>query len=58
MIKKLYEVSCDLCGRGLNHYIGLKPTPTDLRNDRIKVIINNGKVFTYCDDCYKKIKKK
>lgn len=21
MIKKWYEVSCDLCGKGLNHYI-------------------------------------
>lgn len=26
MIKKWYEVSCDLCGNGLNHYAELKPT--------------------------------
>lgn len=23
MIKKWYEVSCDLCGKGLNHYAEL-----------------------------------
>lgn len=37
MIQKWYEVSCDICGYGLNHYAGLKPTPTDLRRDGIKV---------------------
>lgn len=56
MIKKWYEVSCDLCGYGLNHYASLKPTPTDLRKDGIKVKINNGKILTYCDKCFSKIK--
>lgn len=57
MIQKLYEVSCDLCGYELNHYAGLKPTPTDLRKDGIKVKINNGKILTYCNECFSKIKK-
>lgn len=57
MIKKQYEVSCDLCGHGLNYYADLKPTPTDLRKDGIKVRINNGKIFTYCDECFSKIKR-
>lgn len=58
MIKKWYEVSCDMCGVGLNHYAGLKPTTTTLRHDGIKVIIYNGKIHTYCDDCYNKVKSK
>jgi len=57
MIKKWYEVSCDLCGKGLNHYAELKPTCTDLRRDSFKVKINNGKVFVFCKECYEKIKK-
>ncbi len=57
MIVKYYEVSCDLCGHGLNHYMGLKPNTKDLRRDGIKVFINNGKILTYCDECYNKIKK-
>lgn len=57
MIKKWYEVSCDLCGNGLNHYAELKPTCTDLRRDGFKVKINNGKVFVFCKECYEKIKK-
>jgi hypothetical protein len=57
MIQKWYDVSCDLCGCGLNHYAGLKPTPTDLRKDGIKVKINNGKILTYCNECFSKIKK-
>lgn len=58
MIRKWYEVTCDSCGKGLNHYPQLKPTSTDLRNDGIKVIINNGKIHTYFEDCYNKIKNK
>ena len=57
MIQKWYDVSCDLCGCGLNHYAGIKPTPTDLRKDGIKVKINNGKILTYCNECFSKIKK-
>lgn len=43
IIKKWYEVSCDLCGKGLNHYAELKPTCTDLRRDGFKVKINKRK---------------
>ncbi len=57
MIRKIYEVSCDLCGFGLNHYVGFKPTCTDLKKDGVKVIIYNGKIHTYCDECYNKIKR-
>lgn len=41
MIKKWYEVSCDMCGCRLNHYAYLKPTSTDLRRNGIKVRIKN-----------------
>lgn len=58
MIKKWYEVSCDTRGIGLKHYAKLKPTATELRRDRVKVIINNGKIHTYCEECYNRIKKK
>lgn len=54
MILKCYNVFCDICDNPLNHYYGLKPTPTALRKDGIKVKINNGKVHTYCDKCYEK----
>ena len=57
MIQRWYEVSCDLCGYGLNHYL-FRPTPTDLRNDEIKVIIRNGKTLTYCQNCYENLKNK
>lgn len=53
MIKKWYEVSCDMCGCRLNHYANLKPTPTNLRRDGIKVRLNNGKTFVYCEGCFK-----
>ena len=55
MIRKWYEVSCDLCNTGLNHY-AFSPTPTDLRKDGIKVIIRNGKKLTLCDKCAQKVK--
>lgn len=54
MIKKRYEVSCDLCGNGLNHYAELKPTCTDLRRDGFKVKINNGKVFVFVKSAMKR----
>lgn len=57
MIRRWYEVSCDLCGYGLNHY-SFSPTPTVLRQDGIKVIIRNGKRLTYCEECYKKLNNK
>lgn len=55
--KKWCEVSYNLCGHGLNHYAGLKPTPTDLRKDGIKVIIRNSKILTFCEVCYDKYTK-
>jgi hypothetical protein len=59
MIRKWYEVSCSLCDCVINIYADLKPTPTDLRKDGIKVIIKNGKILTFCEECYNnKIKKK
>jgi len=58
MIQKWYIVSCDLCGCTLNRYAKYKPTPTDLRNNWIKVVINKGNILTYCEDCYNDIKNK
>lgn len=55
MIRKWYDVSCDLCGCRLNRYVCLKPTPTRLRQDGVKVRINNGKIHTYCKECFNKI---
>ncbi len=52
MIRKWYEVSCSLCDCVINIYADLKPTPTDLRKDGIKVIIKNGKILTFCEECY------
>ncbi|EYB07415.1 hypothetical protein M119_4493 [Bacteroides fragilis str. 3783N1-6] len=34
-----------------------QPTPTELRRNGIKVKIYNGKIHTYCDECYEKIRK-
>lgn len=59
MIIKSYAVYCDLCNTPLGEvYYGYKPAPTKLRQDDIKVIINNGKVHTFCEECYNKIKGK
>lgn len=49
MIQKWYEVTCDYCGRGINHYISRKPTKESIKED--------GAVCTathqFCDDeCY------
>ncbi len=55
MILKIYEVTCSLCGCMLKRYeYHLKPTPTDLRKDGITVIIKNGKILTFCEECYNK----
>lgn len=35
MIRKYYEVTCDYCGRGLNHYSNRKPTKAMLEADDI-----------------------
>ena len=57
MIEKWYEVSCDICGWKLIQYAMFQPTPTELRRNGIKVKIYNGKIHTYCDECYEKIRK-
>lgn len=33
MIQKYYEVTCDYCGRALNHYISKRPSNELLRDD-------------------------
>lgn len=53
MIEKIYEVSCDICGTCINHYIGNKPTIKELKDDGI--IVKGNKV--YCDTCGKVITK-
>lgn len=50
MIRKWYEVSCDLCGRVFKNYT-FRPSPTSLRHEGIKVIFRNGKIFTFCKEC-------
>ena len=51
MIRRWYEVTCDCCGKGLNHYIDIKPTTKMLKEDDI-VVHNN---HTFCDkECYTK----
>lgn len=33
MIQKWYEVTCDYCGHGINHYIGKKPSNAMIEDD-------------------------
>lgn len=55
MITKWYEVTCDCCGKGLNHYIDKKPTKEDLRNDGFVVYSN----LIFCNTlCYRNYKQK
>ena len=35
MIQKLYEVTCDYCGTGINHYMGSRPTLKELKADEV-----------------------
>lgn len=58
MVVKSYSVYCDICGKPLGCYYGYKPTLTKLRNDGIKVMINNGKAQTWCAECFNKLHKK
>lgn len=37
MMTKLYEVSCDMCGGCLKHYIGNRPSSEELRKDGFAV---------------------
>lgn len=53
-IIKYYEVSCDICGAGIKHYIHYKPSIKQLRKDCGRVVINNGKIVTICNECNSK----
>lgn len=43
MITKWYEVTCDWCGHGINHYIDKKPSDKMLRKDGC--VVKGGNVF-------------
>lgn len=49
MIEKWYEVTCDYCGTGINHYIGNKPTKEEMKDDRI--VCTSTKQFC-SNECY------
>lgn len=53
-IKKRYDVCCDICGRLIKTYHYYKPTTTQLRRDKINVIINNSKILNICQICKNK----
>ena len=55
MIEKWYEVSCDLCGQVINHYIGNKPTTEELKEDG--AVLYKSHIFC-CEKCYDKFKQK
>mgnify|MGYP000738966015 CR=1 FL=1 len=57
MTHKIYDAYCDGCGKGLNHY-GSAPTATRLRKDGVKVKYQNGKMLTFCVECFNQLKKK
>lgn len=53
MIEKWYEVTCDYCGKAVNHYIGNKPNKNELIEDGFFVY----KKLIFCDkECFKKWK--
>lgn len=58
MIIKSYAVYCDICEKPLGCYYNYKPTTTKLRAEGIKIVINNGKAQTICDECFNKFNKK
>jgi len=43
MMTKLYEVTCDMCGGCINHFMGKKPSSKELREDGI--IVRGDKQF-------------
>lgn len=53
-VRKYYEVSCDICGKTINHYNHYKPSLKQLQKDCGRIVISNGKVVTICDKCNKK----
>lgn len=46
MLVKYYEARCDYCGRTLDYFERLHPTPDDIK--RIGNIMENGRIF--CND--------
>ena len=52
-IYKYYEVSCDVCGKVINHY-PYRPTRNDLKKDVGVMKYVNGKVKIICQDCLNK----
>ena len=52
-VYKYYEVSCDVCGKVINHY-PYRPTRTDLKEDDAIMKYVNGKVKIICQDCLNK----
>ena len=48
---KWYEVCCDICGAGINHYMHYKPSINQLKEDCGKVVISHGKLVTICENC-------
>lgn len=46
MVKRWYEVTCDMCGYALNHYVDRAPSTRLLQGDGI--VVKDGKHF--CDD--------
>lgn len=48
MMTRIYEVTCDYCGRTINHYIGKKPSRELLRSDG--AVTTSTKQFC-CEGC-------
>lgn len=58
MIRKYYEVSCDICGKTIIHYNGYAPTNKELKKVCGLFRINNGKRITICEACNENFKHK
>lgn len=56
-VRKYYEVSCDICGKTIIYYNHYKPSLKQLREDCERIVINNGKVVSICDECNRKDEK-
>lgn len=54
MIRKYYEVSCDICGKLINSYNNYKPSIQQLRKDCDRVVISHGRLVTICQECNSK----
>ena len=52
MLTKIYEVTCDYCGEGINHFLEITKEQT-MQICKERYFVKNGKVF--CDEeCYKR----